>query len=457
MATTPIFLLAPAPGMTFVAMPSGATYVADANGLIVVTNGQVADQLALVAAGCTTLEPNAGGVVATETGTAYTVAPGDNGNNLVFSNAAPVTATLPNNLAAGFTVSLYQAGAGQVTAEAATGASVATPNVATTPGPYCALFCIVVANGAGNAAQWAVIAEPSQTGGGLIGAATLASLYTQDTSAHYAQYSVAQIFSDPTSSNNGFWLKIGAGTGAGNWTQQSTITLASLNGAIATETSTQIAVETNFSPLLNDVIFPDEYYYAGGIFDGSGNPLFGLLPNGSSNGLLAVPALATGDDQAWPDDLSNIPGDIAFGDPNSNFLIYLPPYGAYWNWVSGTDSAGRLWTTDPTSTHNIPLPTPRGLVSGFGQPDNNSLVRWRDDATRGTTDTAFAGTGSAPLQYERRFCRGCGLRYQQDRCYADDGAITLEWHDGRRVNDVAAVQPCFHVQRWPDALSAVRR
>ena len=243
MSTTPIFLLAPTPGMTFVAMPSGATYVADENGLVVVTNGQIADQLALVAAGCATLEPNAGGGVATQTGTAYTVASGDNADNIVFSNASPVIVTLPNALPTGFTVSLYQAGLGQVTAQAAAGASIATPNVATTPGPYCALFCIVVANTGGNAAQWAVIAEPSQTGGGVVGATTLASLYTQDTSAHYAQYSVAQIFSDATGANNGFWLKTGTGNGSGNWTQQSTITLASVNAAIAAETGRAEGVE----------------------------------------------------------------------------------------------------------------------------------------------------------------------------------------------------------------------
>jgi hypothetical protein len=54
---SPIVLLAPAPGMTFVAMPSGSTYVSDANALVVVTNASVADELALIAAGCLPLEP----------------------------------------------------------------------------------------------------------------------------------------------------------------------------------------------------------------------------------------------------------------------------------------------------------------------------------------------------------------------------------------------------------------
>ena len=55
MTTTPIILLAPAPGMTFVAMPSGATYVADQNALVKVAGGSIPDQLALIAAGCVSL------------------------------------------------------------------------------------------------------------------------------------------------------------------------------------------------------------------------------------------------------------------------------------------------------------------------------------------------------------------------------------------------------------------
>lgn len=316
MATTPIFLLAPTPGMTFVAMPSGVTYVADGNGLVVATNGQVADQLALIQAGCVTLEPNAGGVVTTQTGTTYAVASGDNGNNLVFSNASPVTVTLPNTLPAGFTVSLYQAGSGQVTAQAATGASVVTPNVATTPGPYCALFCIVVANAGGNTAQWAVIAEPSQTGGGVVGATTLASLYTQDTSAHYAQYSVAQIFSDATAANNGFWLKTGTGNGSGNWTQQSTITLASVSAAIAAETGRAEGVEAVLLAQKTFHLWPDVTTYAFGIFDALGNPIFGLLAGGGAVGLLSVPPVALRPAWLWPDIAPRFQGDIALLDSN---------------------------------------------------------------------------------------------------------------------------------------------
>src|SRR5208282_409762 len=110
MTTSPILLLAPAANMTFVAMPSGTTYTADQNGLVVVTNGSVADEVALISAGCQPLE-----------------------------------------LAAGILVT---------------------------------------------------------------GAATLANLYSQDASDDYTQYTIAQVFDDSTSVNNGFWLKTGSGTGS---------------------------------------------------------------------------------------------------------------------------------------------------------------------------------------------------------------------------------------------------
>src|ERR1700678_3446095 len=165
MTTTPIILLAPGPGMTFVAMPSGSTYVSDQNALVKITNNSISDQLALVAAGCVTMEPNAGGIVAPQPGTSYTVQPADENNYLMFTSASPITVTLPDNLPMGFAVAAYQGGSGQVTAQGASGASVVTPNVATTPGQYCYLYCVVISNTTGTNAVWDVICQPSQTGG----------------------------------------------------------------------------------------------------------------------------------------------------------------------------------------------------------------------------------------------------------------------------------------------------
>jgi hypothetical protein len=324
MSTTPIFLLAPAPGMTFVAMPSGAAYVADGNGLIVVTNGSVADQLALIAAGCATLEPNAGGNVTVQTGTSYTVQPTDNGANIVFANASPITVTLPNTSPVGFAVSLYQGGAGQITAQAASGGSVVTPNVGTTPGQYCALTCLCIANATGANAQWDVIAEPSVTGGGLVGASTLASLYTQDTSAHYAQYSVAQVFSDGTTTNNGFWLKTGTGNGAGNWTQQSTITLASLSAGIVAETTRAEVIEAAILAGSAVPIFPDDVAASGiiaGFVDAGGSPVLASLTSNIVVGLVGQQLVIT---PIFPDDA--IAGGLV--DSSGGILLAVSATGA---------------------------------------------------------------------------------------------------------------------------------
>lgn len=57
--TVPIVLLAPAPNLNFGGAPSGASYVSRQNGLVVITNGSVADEAALIAAGCTLLYPGA--------------------------------------------------------------------------------------------------------------------------------------------------------------------------------------------------------------------------------------------------------------------------------------------------------------------------------------------------------------------------------------------------------------
>ncbi|MGH6889813.1 MAG: hypothetical protein ACREHF_11575 [Rhizomicrobium sp.] len=50
-----LYLLAPAANLSFASLPSGSTYLSDANGLVVVSNGSAADQAALAAAGCTPL------------------------------------------------------------------------------------------------------------------------------------------------------------------------------------------------------------------------------------------------------------------------------------------------------------------------------------------------------------------------------------------------------------------
>ena len=55
--TAKIVLLAPAANMSFGGAPSGAFYVSDRNGLIVIANGSAADEASLIASGCTVLYP----------------------------------------------------------------------------------------------------------------------------------------------------------------------------------------------------------------------------------------------------------------------------------------------------------------------------------------------------------------------------------------------------------------
>ena len=54
---SPIFMLAPQADISFGTAPSGSTYVSNQYGLIVITNGSVLDQAALISAGCVTLYP----------------------------------------------------------------------------------------------------------------------------------------------------------------------------------------------------------------------------------------------------------------------------------------------------------------------------------------------------------------------------------------------------------------
>lgn len=72
----PIFLLAPAGGMEFFSMPSGATYVANQYGLVTITNGSVADELALINAGCSVADVLGDGNVGAETTRAETAEAG---------------------------------------------------------------------------------------------------------------------------------------------------------------------------------------------------------------------------------------------------------------------------------------------------------------------------------------------------------------------------------------------
>lgn len=84
-------------------------------------------------------------------------------------------------------------------------------------------------------------------GWGNFGFTTLSSLYAADAAANlvlpgvtgFPEYTVATIFND--AGNTGTWSKTGTGAGSGNWTQQSTQTLASISALVGQITALQAA------------------------------------------------------------------------------------------------------------------------------------------------------------------------------------------------------------------------
>ncbi|GGD45659.1 hypothetical protein [Pseudoxanthomonas indica] len=90
-----------------------------------------------------------------QTGTTYTLQASDCGKVVEFTNSSAVTVTLPNNLAAHFTCSIVQAGSGQVTLSAASGATLRNRQSHTkTAGQWGWLSTYVRANSGGSAAEY---------------------------------------------------------------------------------------------------------------------------------------------------------------------------------------------------------------------------------------------------------------------------------------------------------------
>ena len=296
--TTPVVLLAPAPNMVFASAPSGWNYTADKNGVIVVTNGSVADIQALVGEGCTALSPSV----------QYTDL------NYTAAVACATTAALPANSYANGT-----AGAGATL----TGAS------------NCALSAIDGVTPALGMRLW-VMNEAAPAHNGLyvvtqLGGASTPYILTRSTDANTAALLgnlAAFVTGGAANIGNTYGVPLSFGAITVGTTAIGPVQVNGPNG-VAAETaraeSAEAGLATNASPsaanLVNDVIFPDDPYYAGGIFDGSGNPLFGLLPNGAANGVVVVPLQAVGDDPVWPDDVSTIEGDIGLADMNGNLVF----------------------------------------------------------------------------------------------------------------------------------------
>lgn len=61
----------------------------------------------------------------TDNGTAFTILAAHKGKIIILTNALPITATVPNNLAAGFNCAIRQGGAGEITVAAGSGVTLA--------------------------------------------------------------------------------------------------------------------------------------------------------------------------------------------------------------------------------------------------------------------------------------------------------------------------------------------
>ena len=151
-----IFIQAPGPNIAFGAAPSGSTYVSDSNGLVVITNSSVSDELYLLMAGCIALVPGGFGQNSLETGTGYTVQLSDCAQEIVCTNAGAFTLNLPKTMPVGFYVNATQGGAGTVTANALSGASL-VGSFHTISAQYLQLKCVVIQNSDGASAVWATI------------------------------------------------------------------------------------------------------------------------------------------------------------------------------------------------------------------------------------------------------------------------------------------------------------
>ena len=239
-----------------------------------------------------------------------------------------------------------------------------------------------------------------QTGGGLSAQPRSHSLYTQDTSAHYAQYSVAQIFSDPTPANNGFWLKTGTGNGSGNWTQQSTITLASLNAAIVTETGRAESKEAYIQATTPTAtgIWADDTPFAIAFTDLNGNVLDGSIYIGGARYTTNLNALAI--NALWADETYGL---YAITDSNGNLIEGQTTAGAVW-------PPAQLATADRTALNlwegiaGLQLWSDENYGIPFTDPSGNVILGVRKDGSvdipnLNVTTSALTATDAAAMSF----------------------------------------------------------
>ena len=100
------------------------------------------------------------GSVSTQAGTSYTLAPTDCGTTIVFTNSSAITVTTLSTVSAGCAVAIEQAGTGQVTIAAGTGATQhSSHNFTKTFGQYAILGLFVDVNTGGSAADYIITGD----------------------------------------------------------------------------------------------------------------------------------------------------------------------------------------------------------------------------------------------------------------------------------------------------------
>lgn len=99
-----------------------------------------------------TFEDRTTQAVVTQSGTTYTAALTDNRRKILFTNAAAVTFTIPNNVPAGWECGIVQMGAGQVTVVVTGGSLFSRTSHTKTAGQYAQAYLFVSSN-AGTAPQ----------------------------------------------------------------------------------------------------------------------------------------------------------------------------------------------------------------------------------------------------------------------------------------------------------------
>jgi len=99
-------------------------------------------------------------LVVDQTGTTYTLAATDTGTVLRFTNGSAITVTLPASLGVGFECVIVQAGAGQITLSAASGASIRNRSSFTkTVAQYSPISLVVLTNSGGSAAEYLAMGD----------------------------------------------------------------------------------------------------------------------------------------------------------------------------------------------------------------------------------------------------------------------------------------------------------